>query len=183
MDFYGRISVRLFSIGGYKPSIIIYFGVDVMLIIRSATVEDIDAINELFFELDTGAINMQPEHFQRSTRSNDYLLGLIQDGKSDFLLVVLDEKIIGFSLLFEKETANISLLVPCKYAYIQDFVVTEKCRNKGIGSKLMDESKQWAKNRHMDYLRLSVMPDNKNAQRFYIRHGLMEQMITMECTL
>lgn len=151
--------------------------------IRKATVEDIDAINKLFFELDTDAINMQPEHFQRGSRTFDYLSGLINEEKSDFLLAVIDEEIIGFSLLFEKETPNINLLVPCKYAYIQDFVVAEKHRNNGVGAELMEKSKQWAKERGMDYLRLSVLPGNKDAQRFYNHHGLNEQMITMECSL
>jgi ribosomal protein S18 acetylase RimI-like enzyme len=153
------------------------------MIIRKATVDDIESINKLFYELDTGAIEMQPEHFKRGSRSFEYLSGLIEDEKSDFLLAVVDNDIIGFSLLFSKETADISLLVPCKYAYIQDFVVAEKYRNKGIGSVLMEESKRWAKERRMDYLRLSVIPANKDAQRFYARHGLTEQMITMEYSL
>lgn len=153
------------------------------MIIRKATVEDIDSINELFFELDTGSINMQPEHFQRGSRSFEYLSDLIKNDKSDFLLAVIDDAIVGFSLLLAKETANLNLLVPCKYAYIQDFVVDEKHRNKGIGTILMNESKQWAIERQMDYLRLSVIPANKDAQRFYARHGLTEQMISMECSL
>lgn len=153
------------------------------MIIRKAAIEDIDAINKLFYELDTDAINMQPEHFQRGSRSFDYLSGLINDDKSEFLLAVIDDEIVGFSLLFEKATANISLLVPCKFAYIQDFVVSENYRNNGIGSQLMEESKTWAKKRGLDYLRLSVFPDNKAAQRFYCRHGMCEQMITMECPL
>ena len=151
------------------------------MIIRKATVDDIDEIDKLFYELDTDAIKMQPEHFQRGSRSFDYLSGLITDDKSDFLLAVTGGKIVGFSLLFEKAAPNLSLLVPCKFAYIQDFGVTETYRNKGIGAKLMEESKNWAKQRKLDYLRLSVLPNNKDAQRFYCRHGLEMQMLTMEC--
>ena len=153
------------------------------MIIRKATIDDIRAINELFWELDTDAINDQPEHFQRGARTVEYLSGIIEDSTSDFLLAILDTEIVGFSLLFQKETKGLSLLVPCKYAYIQDFIVTDRHRNKGIGSKLMHESKQWAKEHGMEYLRLSVLPENKNAQRFYMRHGLTEQMLTMECPL
>ncbi len=153
------------------------------MIIRKAAIDDIDVINKLFYELDSDAINMQPEHFQRGSRSFDYLFGLINGEKTEFLLAVIDKDIIGFSLIFEKVTPNINLLVPCKYAYIQDFIVSANYRNKGVGTKLMDESKLWAKNRGMDYLRLSVLPDNKDAQRFYSRHGLCEQMITMECVI
>lgn len=153
------------------------------MVIRLATIADIDAIIDLFWELDTGAINSQPEHFQRSERTFKYLSDIINDNKSDFLVAVLNNEIVGFSLLYEKEVKGLSLLVPCKYAYLQDFVIKEKYRNQGIGSKLMEESKLWAANHQLDYLRLSVLPDNKDAQRFYSRFGLNEQMITMECSL
>ena len=150
---------------------------------RKATTEDIDAINELFYELDTGSINMRPTHFQRGVRSLEYLSGLINDEKSDFILAIIDGVIVGFSLIFVKATPDVSLLVPSKYAFIQDFVVAERYRNKGIGAMLMEQSKQWAKERNMDYLRLSVLPENEGARRFYKYHGLSEQMITMECPL
>lgn len=151
------------------------------MIIRPAIINDIEAIVDLFCELDTDAISSQPEHFQRGERTVEYLSGIINDEKSDFLVAVIKNEIVGFSLLYEKEVKGLSLLIPCKYAYLQDFVVKEIYRNQGIGSQLMKETKIWANNHKLDYLRLSVLPDNKDAQRFYSRHGLNEQMITMEC--
>lgn len=153
------------------------------MVIRKADIRDIAAINELFYELDTHEINLQPEHIQRGERPADYLSEIINGERSDFLLAVADGEIVGFSSIFARETSNISILVPCKYAYIQDLVVKEGFRNKSIGTVLMDESKKWAKQRGMDYLRLSVLPKNNDAQRFYRRNGLCEQMITMECPL
>lgn len=47
----------------------------------------------------------------------------------------------------------------------------------------MEGSKLWAAQHQSDYLWLSVLPDNKDAQRFYSGFGLNEQMITMECSL
>ena len=153
------------------------------MVFRKATIKDIDAINSLFYELDTDAINLHPDHFQRGSRSFEYLSGIINDDKSDFILAIIDDDIVGFSLLFERATPDVSVLVPCKFAYLQDFIVTEGCRNKGVGAALMEQSKQWARERKMDYLRLSVLAGNKNAQRFYARHGLTEHMLTMECSL
>ena len=46
------------------------------MVFRSATVDDIDTINKLFYELDMGAIEMQPVHFKRGSRSFEYLSGL-----------------------------------------------------------------------------------------------------------
>ena len=151
--------------------------------IRKAIADDISRINQLFWELDSDAIQYQPEHFQRCERAEDYLMGIINSQKSDFLLVVLDNEVIGFSLLYEKEVKGLSLLIPCKYAYIQDFIIQEKYRNYGIGTQLFEASKQWGKDRGLEYLRLSVFPKNDSGIRFYKRHGLLEQMLTMECTL
>lgn len=152
--------------------------------VRKAAEKDFDEINNLFYELDTHAIDMQPEHFQRGMpRSFEYLSGLISDDKSDILLALIDDLIIGFSIIVEKETPKLDLLIPHGYAYIQDFVISESHRNKGFGAKLMEASKKWAKDRGLTYLRLSVLPENKDARRFYKRQDMKEQMITMECPI
>ncbi|ULQ59545.1 hypothetical protein K7I13_13925 [Brucepastera parasyntrophica] len=70
---------------------------------RYATINDINKMNELFYELDTDAIETQPEHFQRSGRTDEYFYGIINDIKSDFLLLIVEDKIIGFSLCIEKK--------------------------------------------------------------------------------
>lgn len=151
--------------------------------IRKAGPLDIKAIRALFWDLDSGAIAWQPEHFQQGERDCAYMTGLIEDEMSDFLLAVAGDQVLGFSLLLQKKTADLSLLVPCSFAYIQDFVVREGYRGQGIGSALMDASKAWAKERGLSYLRLSVLPQNEGAQRFYARHGLHVQMISMEYPL
>lgn len=150
---------------------------------RYARVTDIDRINELFWELDTDAIESQPEHFRRGKRTDEYLQELITDDKSDFLLAIKDQKIIGFSLLFEKKVKDLSLLVPNQYTYIQDFVITKDYRNHGYGKILLEASKRWAKEHNTRYLRLSVMPENTRGIHFYKDNGMKEQMITMECSL
>ena len=151
--------------------------------VRCATISDIDRIKELFWELDTDAIETQPEHFQRGERAFQYFIDIINDYKSDFLLGIIGNDIIGFSLIFEKEVKGLSLLVPCKYAYVQDFIITKAYRNRGLGTKLLEASKQWAKEHDSEYLRLSVIPKNVDGIRFYRRNGMAEQMITMECPI
>ena len=83
----------------------------------------------------------------------------------------------------QRANPDISLFVPRKHAFIQDFVVTEKYRSKGIGAALMEESKQWARERNLDALRLSVLAGNTDGRRFYENQGLSEYQVTMECSL
>ena len=151
--------------------------------IRTATGGDLAAIRALYQQLDTHAVESQPQHFRRRERSDEYLLGLIEDENSDFLLAELEGEIVGFSQISFRWTKDIPVLVPCKYAYINDFVMREGLRGQGIGGALMEASKAWGKARGGEYLRLSVLPDNLGAQRFYARHGMLPQMVTMEAKL
>lgn len=149
--------------------------------IRQAGIADAGHILELFRELDACSAEQQPEHFRIGERSEESLRELICSENSDFLLCVEEEHVIGFSLLFLKETKPLSLLIPCTYAYIQDFVITESRRRQGYGTVLMNASREWAKEHGAAYLRLSVIPANEAGIRFYHKNGLAEQMITMEC--
>ena len=150
---------------------------------RTASAADLEQIRQLFWELDSCSINQQPEHFQRGERSDTYLTSLIENDDSDFLLCIADDTIIGFSLVFFRETKPISLLVPCTYGFIQDFVIAEKYRRQGYGTQLLEASRRWAKDRGAQYLRLSVIPNNEAGIRFYQKNGLYPQMITMECPI
>ena len=151
--------------------------------IRCAGIEDTARILELFRELDSCSARQQPEHFRIGERSAEYLRDLICGDDSDFLLCVDNDDIIGFSLIFLKGTKPLSLLIPCRYAYIQDFVITENRRGQGYGTVLLNASREWAKERGAGYLRLSVIPTNDAGIRFYRKNGLDEQMITMECPI
>lgn len=150
--------------------------------LRIANTKDIDIINDLYYELDTHAIELLPHHFQRGVRSCEYLKSVIEDEESDFILAIINNEVVGFSQIIAKEVKDISILIPYKYAYVLDIVVSEKMRNQGIGSKLMEESKRWAK-RELSYLKLSVLYDNVSAQHFYEKHGFNKQAIEMECSL
>ena len=153
------------------------------MVIRTATEADLEQIRQLFLELDTCSIKQQPEHFQRGERSDASLTSLMENDDSDFLVGIKDNTIVGFSLVFFRETKPISLLVPCAFGFIQDFVIAEKYRRQGYGTQLLEASRRWAKDRGAQYLRLSVIPNNEAGIRFYQKNGLYPQMITMECPI
>lgn len=151
--------------------------------IRKATESDLNIIKELYWLLDTDAIHYQPEHFIRTERPEEFILDIIHNEKSDFLLIQVNNEVIGFSLIQEKSTSNISCLKQERYAYILDFVIAEEYRSNGYGAELLKASKEWGRDRGLDFLRLSVFPDNLRGVKFYEGQGLKETMKTMECKL
>jgi len=51
------------------------------------------------------------------------------------------------------------------------FVVKEKYRNNGVGSKLIDSLECWAKDNGFSGIKLLTHPNRIHAHRFYERHG------------
>lgn len=51
------------------------------------------------------------------------------------------------------------------------FVVKEKHRNNGVGSKLIDRLECWAKDNGFSGIKLLTHPNRIHAHRFYERHG------------
>jgi GNAT superfamily N-acetyltransferase len=46
---------------------------------------------------------------------------------------------------------GISCLLPCRYAYLQDFVVAAAWRNQGYGTALFQAAQAWARARGLAY--------------------------------
>lgn len=151
--------------------------------VRKAIANDLPIIKTLYWLLDTDAVYYQSNHFVRTERPDDFILDIINNEKSDFLLGEVDNKTIGFALLMEKETSNISCLKKERYAYILDYVIAEEYRSKGYGSLLMESSKEWGRKKNLDFLRLSVFPENHKGIKFYEKQGLKTTMNTMEFSL
>lgn len=151
--------------------------------IRTATKADIQPIKELYRILDTDAAYYQPRSFICAERPDDFLSGIVDGEKSDFLVAEVDDRVVGFALLQEKETPNLSCLKKLRFVYVLDLVIAEECRNKGYGAALMQATKEWGRERELDLLRLSVFEGNRRGIRFYEKIGLGTTMRTMECEL
>ena len=65
--------------------------------------------------------------------------------------------------------------------YIQDMDVPEEMRGRGIGTLLMDASKEYGRAHGADFIRTQVFPQNEAGLRFYERNGFREMMKTVEC--
>ena len=94
-----------------------------------------------------------------------------------------DGKVIGFAHVVFAKAKNFSCLKPQSNIYLQDLVVTESCRNGGIGTRLLNAAKQYGIEKGADFFRTQVFPGNVDGLRFYERNGFATKMITIECPL
>ena len=95
--------------------------------------------------------------------SKNYLHKRIVNNESIIFIGTENEKIIAFVQLYETfDSLNLS-----KKLVLYDLYVLEKYRKLGIGRKLMNKSKDFAKNNNFPKIELSTSIDNYSAQKLY----------------
>ena len=144
---------------------------------------DLEAIKKLSHELDVVEQKNQPEHFTIVPRTSEILLKYIEAPNADYLLAEEDGEIVGFMLVEEQEIGAHSGLIPHKFAYAYELIVSPNVRQGGYGKALLQAAKDWAKAHGMPYFKLSVLPENQQALAFYERNGMTSVLINMECKI
>jgi ribosomal protein S18 acetylase RimI-like enzyme len=71
---------------------------------------------------------------------------------------------------------------PVRVATLLSLYVRPEYRRVGLGSRLVDEFRSWARRRHMDRIEVTAYASNDGALRFYRRHGFVAQSIVLETT-
>ena len=98
------------------------------------------------------------------------MLGKIKENNNIVGVVIFKIKIV-------REHIN---LIDRKVIWINELVVDEKLRGKGIGTKLFNETKKYAKNNKCDAVELNCWEFNEKALRFYERCGMNTQRRIMD---
>ncbi|PHM74679.1 GNAT family N-acetyltransferase [Xenorhabdus kozodoii] len=154
------------------------------MIIRTATLQDVEAILSLYRVLFSEMAVLQPDRMQATEQDSDFIASNINNDKFYFLVAEDGNgSIKGFALAQEQKTPPFNCLVPRTYGYILDLVVSQDARNLGIGQDLLFGMKKWAKENKYSHLELNVLSQNVDAIRFYIREGYQEVIRTMAITL
>ncbi len=74
-------------------------------------------------------------------------------------------------------------MVPHRFTYLTDLVVDPLEQEKGIGTILIEEVKQWSKKKGSDYVELGVLSQNRRAIALYEKMDFEECMKTMRTKL
>lgn len=157
-----------------------------MTTIRKAKIEDAAAIEALYTELEKDAVMYQCEHFVLSpSGARSRQLEEILKSENQVMLVAVDESdvVIGFAHVVFMGVKAFSCLKPQTNIYLQDLVVSEDYRSRGIGTLLLNEAKKYGTEKGADFFRTQVFPMNKAGLRFYERNGFSIKMITIEAPL
>ena len=151
--------------------------------IRKATVNDIPAIAELYREQFREMSKLIPDFIKEGDQSREFLEKTISNEESDILVYEHGGEVIGFVLLQAKTRPDFDFMLPGKYCYIMDIIVTGIHRGKGFGTALMIAAKNWAKERNCNFINLDVLVNNPGAIKLYEKLGFIPKAQEMYCKL
>lgn len=105
------------------------------------------------------------------------------DEKPIFVAVNENDNVLGYAFCAFKNQPFSNNMVPFTSLFIDDFCVDAKERGKGIGTKLFEFIKQFAKENNCYEITLNVWEGNDSAKNFYNRLGMKPKETNMEYIL
>lgn len=132
--------------------------------ITTAISSDIPQLCLLLDSLFAQEAEFKPDH-QAQTRGLSTIIDNTDTG--DILVAHETGQIIGMiNLLY-----TISTALGERVAILEDMVIADSHRDRGVGSKLLDYALEFAKSQGCQRVTLLTDLDNIGAHRFYERHG------------
>lgn len=151
--------------------------------VRKATNNDIPAIAELYREQFREMAKLIPDFIKEGDQSTEFIENTIANEESDILVYENDGMVVGFILLQAKIRPDFPFMLPGKYCYILDIIVTKNHRGKGFGTALMNAAKDWAKEWDCNFINLDVLVNNLSAINLYEKLGFIPKAQEMYCKL
>lgn len=153
------------------------------MIIRTLTLNDFDAVNDIFMQLHNLHVKNRPDIYRRiekpTTKKAWGYEASLEDENKIMLGAELDGKIVGFATVSIR-TSESKAFVPHLFAFIDEIAVDSNYRRKGVGKTLYENCIKQAKRRGATSIVLKVWSFNVEAIAFYKSLGMTVQHITME---
>lgn len=90
----------------------------------------------------------------------------------------VDGRVAGFISLRVEFKGEEILLPNVKSVFVSDFIVKPEFRGRGVGKLLIAKADEYAKERNISYVKLSVFSEN-SAKEVYKKLGFRDECVTM----
>jgi len=161
---------------------------DPKLILRVATLEDIESLSRLYCEFHNFHAKSVPDRLLGISEQPDIHEGtslyhslkkIIQSMDSEIFIAEADHQAIGFAEIYIRQDEANPLTVPYGYGYLQTLIITKRYRLQGMGAQLMRAVEGWAKEKGASEIRLDIWEFNEGPLAFYERMGYRTMKRTM----
>jgi len=147
--------------------------------VRHASSKDIDKILDLLNQVNLIHATARPDIFKVVTKYTKEELEEKINKEPIFVYTNLNDEVVGYIFGVIQDTKT-NHLIYHKTFFIDDFCVDNSQRGMGVGTKLYDYVKGYAKSIGCDRVTLNVWSFNENAYKFYLKCGLKPLETVME---
>lgn len=141
--------------------------------IRAARHEDYEALRPLWRQLDTRHARLQAGFFRLPPEPRP--ASAIKDARTSWSesILVAEEggRVVGVVQVKLLDTPGDPFKTPRRRALVEDLVVDEGERRRGVGGALMEAATDWARRRGAEQVVLTLWSGNAEAEAFYTRLG------------
>ncbi len=154
--------------------------------IRKAENKDINDVLRLLVQVNDVHAEVRPDLFIKG--HTKYTATELEDIFADpstpvFVDVNEEGRVLGYCFCVLQDNTSSRHLQRIKTLYIDDLCIDETARGKGVGRRLYEHAKEYARMHGCHNLTLNVWDGNKTAMDFYRRMGLATQKTTLETIL
>ncbi|MBI2518986.1 MAG: GNAT family N-acetyltransferase [Bdellovibrio sp.] len=142
--------------------------------IRKATIDDCHSLATLFEEGDKFHREALPDKFRKPegpSRGMDYFQSVFSDPNMAIFILNAEGADLGCAVVQIIKPPSIPIIVPRKYGLIDNIVVKESHRGKGLAKLLMEACHQWLRDEGIFIVELNVHEFNSTARNFYEKLG------------
>jgi len=154
--------------------------------IRRAAEGDLERVKELLVQVNAVHHAGRPDIFRgdgAAKYTDGQLLAIFgDDSRPVFVAADEDGRVVGYAFCVIIDAAS-NVLNERRELYIDDLCADAECRRQGIGSRLFDFVKEYAKEIGCYHLTLNVWALNESAMAFYDRQGMRMLKKEMELIL
>lgn len=151
--------------------------------IRLAAIEDTETVLALYRVLFGELAALQPDSFESADQDRGFVQDAIRDEHADVLLAAVQGITVGFAMVRRRTTPAYPAVKPQLYAHLMDLAVLPPYRGRGAGTALLCAVRAWGWAQRCAYVELSVLEENKKAQRLYRSQGYRPSVHTLRTPL
>ena len=139
------------------------------LLIRPATEDDYEGVNAVFADELAHHVALLPERFQLAdpVMPRDWFLEVLANPNKMLIVAEVDGRVAGQILIIDSVSVDDPIHRPRRYLEIDELAVLAEYRRQGIGRRLMQAAEQFAADRGIPTVELSVWEANSQAFSFY----------------
>jgi ribosomal protein S18 acetylase RimI-like enzyme len=143
--------------------------------IRPANNGDVEALCEIYYDFHEFHVRGVPTHLcslgdrERWDRSDlrGALEAILQGDDSELFVAQAASRLAGLVEIYLRQDPEEVTLVPHRYAELQSLMVLPAFRRRGVGTRLVEAARRWARENGAAEIRLGVWEFNEAAREFY----------------